>query len=263
MPLSNIHWYIDTMGTYPAVIPLVGMFSGTNRLTALRALAKEVYTTGVKQLWWNSDYFTFVTGKHVFDNYLSTKTQFIDYVAVLKSITPFRNAATQVDEQWTIPDADAYTLKAAAGSGIIGDDGVGVGAFKNDGNAPAYIYKFVITCGTGGTTITQVEIGNYPRIDSSTVDGSEIVVWTGSLAADEVLTIYAFKQTSDGKAHYVVEKGFPASGASATRKGSAYVKGFDFPWIDAGATDQGFSVKLTGNDVNSTVRAYWHYAYWK
>ena len=54
---------------------------------------------------------------------------------------------------------------------------------------------------------------------------------------------------------------FPTNNSGGAQLGRIRVEGEAMPWIDAGASDQAFSAKLTGNSGTTVVTATWFDAY--
>jgi len=240
IPYSSTHSYIDTLGIRPKTLVFSGVMFGPNRLTAIRNLSKMVFSTGLKRWWHNSDYFTYCFGGRMKDTRNRTQTQFISYQGAFICPIPFVYEATNRYETWNITS---------------NDNGSNTGAFKNEGTAPAHVIKWTITNNSDGA-ITEVRI-----CDGSNGSGNKIT-WTGSLSnGGKKLVIYLFKVV-DGTPAMLKKLYYENNGVF---DGTRNFDGKEPPYIEAGATNQTFSVYVNfSSSVGSgaIIRADWNYAHY-
>jgi hypothetical protein len=251
VPYGMTHIVTDGGGVNPKEIVINGTMHGSSRRTNFNLLCKHIYDQNLKRFFISSDRFYYFVGTTIKETLSGERTNFIDYVASMKTPIPFALSDTQKSEQWTLGDANETEINSS------NDDGTNTEAFSNAGNAPAFV-KFVIVVGDGGSNITQIDIG-----DGSTLAGSSRkLTWshTTGIAAGETLTIYMIKFVSQSSNMKFTNYAYPEK--SSAEFGSRSLNGKrEMPYVSPGETNQSFSVKLTGNDVNSTVTAYWHDAY--
>jgi len=251
VPYGMTHIVTDGGGVNPKEIILNGTMHGASRRTNFNSLCEHIYDQNLKRFFISSDRFYYVVGRNIKETLSGERTNFIDYVASMVTPIPFAFSDTQKSEQWTLGNANETEINSS------NDDGTNTGAFSNSGNAPGFV-KFVITVGGGGANITQIDIG-----DGSTLAGSSRkLTWSHStgLAAGETLTIYMIKFVSQSSNMKFTNYAYPEK--SSAEFGSRSLNGMrEMPYVSPGATNQSFSVKLTGNSVNSTVTAYWHDSY--
>ena len=250
LPHQKIHMLIDQGGLKPRTFMLKGHLHGTDKITNLNTLANHIFETGMKRFYYANDRFFYCFGGDLKHTFQGGRTNFVDFVAALITPLPFAYDDTNAYESWTIANATATTINSS------NDSGASEGAFKNDGSAPSHIQTWTIT-NVGAANITKVELGDA-AVSGSAVQGNKIT-WEGTLAQNEVLKIYLFKVVStEGirmfkKLYYTVDDAF---------SGDRDFDGDEPPHITAGEANQSFSVKLTGNNGSSTVRADWRDAYW-
>jgi len=239
----------------PRVTVLNGRMTGTNRQTAMRNLAKQIYTTGTKRFYLDSDTFFFCYGADLKYSLTSRQALIIPYRFALISPVPFiykpnsGDSGNPFDKTWTIGDANEHTIDNSNPTTWGQPSG---DTFQNQGNAPSHIWKWTITNGSGGADITQIEIG-----DSSTLSGSDnkITISGITLSATKVCNIYLFKIVDNylKKVYWTVD---------GTNTGSRNLDGTDAPQIAGDDSTPQFSIKLTGNTANTTVKAEWFDSYW-
>jgi len=250
VPYGLSHISIDGGGANPGQIAITGTFYGTSKATNYQNLSKHIYDQNIKKFFISDTLFYYFLGQNVKKTHSGSRTNFIDYVANLWAPIPFAFSDTEKSERWTISDATEHTINSS------NDDGINTGAFSNSGNAPSFV-KWVITNGGGGANITKIEIG-----DGSTLSGSSRkLTWqdgTG-LAAGETLTIYVIKFVSLSGNFKTIKYGYCEK--SSSEFGSRTITGRELPYVSGGETNQSFSIKLTGNNVSSTVTAYWRDSY--
>jgi len=250
VPYGMTHIVSDGGGVNPKDIILNGTMHGTSRGTNFNLLCKHIYDQNLKRFFISSDRFYYFVGDNVKETLSGERTNFIDYVASLMTPIPFALSDTQKSERWTIANASETAISSA------NDDGTNTGTFSNTGNAPGFV-KWVITVGGGGANITQIDIG-----DGSTLAGSSrTLVWSHAtgISAGQTLTIYMIKFVSQSSNFKFMRYAYPEK--SSAEYGNRSLPGREMPYVSPGETNQVFSVKLTGNSVNSTVTAYWHDTY--
>lgn len=251
LALQRIHIMVDQGGLKPRSFILSGFFHGASKITSMNTFLNHIYEQGMKRFYYTTDRFFFVFGGGAKPTFQESRTNFLDYTATLITPIPFAYDDTLATETWSISNATATTINSS------NDSGASEGAFKNDGSAPGHILQWTITRGGAGANITKVEIGDN-AVSSSAVQGNKIT-WNGTLAANEVLKIFLFKVVATSgirifkKLFYTVDD---------VLSGSRDFDGEEPPFITAGATDQDFSVKLTGNNTATTVKADWRDSYW-
>lgn len=250
---QQIHTLVDSGGLEPKMFVLNGYFAGANRDTDMNTFLNHIYSAGMKRFYIGNDRFYYVFGGGANPDYQGGRTNFRDYTAVFITPIPFAYRDTASTETWSISTATATTINSS------NDSSLGEGAFKNSGSAPAHILQWTITNGAAGANITKVEIGDL-AVSGSAVQGNKIE-WNGTLTATQVLKIFLFKLVGTGTGGITILKQLYYT-VNDVFSGARDFDGKEAPFITAGATDQSFSVKLTGNSVASTVKADWRYAYW-
>ena len=247
IPFGRMHIFLGAGGVGVRKIVLTGETYGSSKVSNFNNLAAQIHDNSVKRLWISDTRFYNVLGSDIRRTDTGGRTNFIDYVASLDCVTPYALSSTADTYTWTTTGNAKTTLNdATSGSS---------GAFENAGNAPAFITWTIENA--SGSAITKIEIGDTNDYATS----PHKITWAGSLTAGNTLTIHVFKYASSGTRGTFKEMRFDYATVSGTKTGNVTIDGEEPPWIDAGATDQAFSMKLTGNDAAATVTASWHYSY--
>lgn len=246
VPFGKKHIVSDGYGAKPRNIILTGTFHGTSKRTYYNDLAEHIYDNLVKKFFITSTKFYYFLGGNLKETLKGGRTNFIDYVANLWTPIPFAFSDTESTYTVAIANADELELNDATANST--------GNFTNAGNAPSFV-KWVIV-NTSGNNITQIDIGN-----ASTLAGSkQKIKWTDStgLASGKTLTIYIYKFKEEDSGYKFMRYGY--SEESSVEFGSVAITG-DLPYVTKEATDQSFSIQLTGNSDASTITATYRSAY--
>lgn len=252
IPRGRTHTFYGTGGVNPRRIVLTGMVHGASKLANFNSLAGQIHDNNIKRFWISDDRFFNVKGASISEAPQGGRTNFIDYVVALDTITPYALDSTPQTYVATITDAIEAELNQASGDS---------GAFTNAGVAPASVQWQIEN--DAGATITKVEIG-----DASTLATSpHVIEWTPAagetLDSGDTLVIEIFSYVIDGTrdTNKTFEKAWPTLLADSSNLGNTVVKGTEVPWIDAGGTNQSFSIKLTANNDTATITATWNKSY--
>lgn len=248
---QRIHILTDQGGLKPRSFVLSGYFAGTSKITDMNTLLNHIYEQGMKRFYYTTNRFFWCFGGGAKPTFQEGRTNFLDYVVMLITPIPFSYDDTLATETWSISNATATTINSS------NDSGASEGAFKNDGTAPAHILEWTITRGAAGTDITKVEIGDL-AVSGGAVKGN-VITWNGTLTANQVLKLFLFKVVATSGLRIFKKLFYTVDG---TLSGTRDFDGEEPPFITAAATDQSFSVKLTGNDTATTVKADWRDTYW-
>lgn len=244
---ARTHTLYGTGGVNPRRIVLTGHVHGASKLANFNSLAGQIHDNNIKRFWISDTRFLNVKGASISHTHQGGRTNFIDYVAALDTATPY--ALDSTTQTYTVPltNANKTTLNDATGSSS--------GAFTNVGTALALVQWQIENA--AGSNITKIEIGDTSDYDTS----PHKIDWTGTLASGSTLLIEVFSYVVDGTrdTYKTFEKAYPTVGG--TRTGNVVVIGAEIPWIDAGGTDQAFSIKLTGNDDTANITATWNKSY--
>lgn len=247
IPYSRFHLLIDKGGLKPRGIILNGHFQGSTKNTNINKLNNYIFNrdssdSGLLRFYYTNTKFFYCFGQDMKQTMLGERTNFTDYVANLISPVPFIYSDTLQNN-----GANGVTISNA----VATDFNTGM---TNAGSAPSHILEWTITNGAGGADITKVEIGDE-AISGSAVQGNKIT-WEGNLVAEKELKIYLFKVVDDvfKKLYYTNDGVF---------NGDRDFDGKEPPYIPRETSSaKTFSVKLTANNVNSTVKAEWRAGYW-
>ena len=245
MPFGKMHLIIGGGGVATRKIVLTGETYGTDRLTYYNNLAKQINKNEILRFWVSDTRFYVVKGKDISQTLQGGRTTFIDYVAGLECVLPYAQDNPKKQYACAISNANKTPLSDAFGSG----------KFENAGNAESFI-KWTITSFTS-SAITKVEIGDTSDFDTS----PHKLVWNGSLAGGHVLVLPVYSFNVYGTRGTIKELRLSKGEIDGTESGNSYVEGDNAPWVDAGATDQSFSIKLTGCDAYTEVNAEWYPSY--
>ena len=241
IPYGQNHIFLGAEGVTIRRIILTGEIYGASKLTNLNNLAKEIYSNNVKRFWISATSYFNVKGKEIGHNYKGGRTNFIDYVASLDCVTPFALAGTASTYTVAISNAAKTTLNDATGGSS--------GSFTNGGNAPAMVSWSIENA--AGSNITKIEIGDTSDYDTS----PHKIEWTGTLASSSTLLIEIFNYAAQGTRGTFKEMRHAYPTVSGTKTGNVKLFGESVPWVDAGGSDQAFSIKLTGNNNTTNIIA--------
>lgn len=250
VPYSMKHIVTGGGGTNPKDIVLSGTLHGDSKRTNFNTVAGHINEEKVKRFYISDTRFYYWLGGVLRESLAGERTNFIDYVATLRTPIPFCYSDTEKWERWTRSAVGGETQMNAGTS-----DSQHTGQFSNSGNAPSFVKWVIQNNGVGN--ITQIEIGDSSPLSNAvhTID------WTGTLAPTGILTIYVFKYLAEVTDFHIMRYNYPELQTSEIELGSRKVTR-EMPWVSAGATDQTFGVKITGaSSGNATIHAYWRDAY--
>lgn len=245
IPFSQFHTIVSGDGVATRRIILTGELFGSSKKTDFDNLSAEILDNNVKRFWVSDSVFYEVVGADIRHTLQGGRTNFIDYVVALDCVTPYA-LDTSNSRQYTVAltTANKTTLNdSTSGSS---------GAFTNSGTAPALV-KWTIENATG-SAITKIEIGDSSDYDSS----AHKVEWSGSLASGSTLILNVWSFPTESTRGTIKQLRFVYPTVSGTKSGNARMIGNGMPWIDAGTTNQDFSIKLTGNSDTANITADWY-----
>lgn len=216
---------------------LNGTFYGASKLTYYNGLAAKITANSIQKLWLNSDTFYYVIGTGIRQALVAEKTNFIDYVATLMTLSPF-----------------AYTTSRTNTKNVTGATEVTTTALTNTGNSDS-IPKLTIT-NNSSANITKIEIGDGATFATSV----HTITWTHAtgLASGSVLIIYPFNLVNTSGVGDIksIRLGYPEK--SSANYGSSKIVGGSMPRVTAGTTTQVFNIKLTGCNASTDVKLDWN-----
>jgi len=243
IPFGRMHVFVGSGGVASRRIVLNGFVHGSSKVSNFNDLAEQVRENEVKRFWISDTRFYNVLGSSIRKTDQGGRANFIDYVVALDCVNPYALSSTAKTYTWTTTGDSKTTLNDSTASST--------GKFENAGNAPAFIDWTIENA--AGSNITKIEIGDTSDYDSS----PHKLTWEGTLGSGSTLTIHSFYYASSGTRGTFKEMRYDYATVSGTKTGNVSISGEDAPWVDAGATDQDFSIKLTGNDNTANVTATW------
>jgi hypothetical protein len=237
IPYAFHHIVISGGGIKAREFVLNGTFYGASKLTYYNGLAGKITANTIQKLWLNSDTFYYVIGTGIRQALVAEKTNFIDYVATLMTISPF-----------------AYTTARNTTKNVTAATETVTAALTNTGNADS-VPKLTIT-NNSSANITQIDIGDGATFAAST----HKITWTHStgLASGQTLIIYPFNLVNTSGVGDIksMRLGYPEK--SSANYGSCKIVGGSLPRVTAGTTAQTFNIKLTGCNASTDVRLDWN-----
>lgn len=242
VPYGKMHILVGAGGVGTRELILTGTMKGSSRHTDFNNLGKQIHDNNIKKFWISSSKFFYVKGRSIDTTFDGSKNNFLDYVANLTCIYPY---ACGTEKTYTVVKNNA--TETALNDATSGS----TGKFENAGSVPALV-EFTIE-NVSSAAITKIEIG-----DASTLAASKhYLVWTGSLSSGNTLKLYIFKYVDDSTrgTFKSLRLGYPEIGG--VNSGNTQLIGSSQPWVDAGATDQTFSIKLTGCNNTTNITATW------
>lgn len=253
IPHAKTHTLYGSGGVNPRRIVLTGLVHGASKLANFNSLAGQIHDNNIKRFWISDTRFFNVIGATISEAPQGGRTNFIDYVVALDTVTPYAlENGTPETYVATITNAAETELNQASGDS---------GAFTNVGTAPASVQWKIEN--DAGATITKVEIGDA----SSLATSPHIIEWTPAagetLDSGDTLVIDIFSYVNSGTrdTFKTFETAWPTLLADSSNLGNTVVKGTEVPWIDAGGSNQSFSIKLTANNDTATITATWNKSY--
>lgn len=257
LPYKSIHPFLDFGTAGPAKITLRGTMYGASRDTNFRNFTKKFWSKNLKRFWISDSRFAYCYGEKLNGPSMTgRKNNFNDYTAVLFCPIPF----------WYDSTAQTYEVTGVgSGATTLNDNTANsTDAFENSGTAPAHIYHVEVECTNG--TITGIDVGDKAK-DGTSADGDNIISWTDGTgisagSPNDKMHFYLFYHVGQKVQKWYYFKNSADSSSYGTRDlGGDNLE--DGPRVSSGATNQDFSVKITGTGTPTASLTFtWYEADW-